>query len=271
MKTDCEHVLLVCSGWLFRSIAREEATKSFHRAPLIMAPPKILVILAAYLSLASSFKPVTKLGRYHVSRPVLLSTPRVLQPNARLLSVQHAAAPLTSSSSGSSSLGAPGKHRDDLVTVYWTPGCEFCARAKGLLDQMGLVWEGVDVGTGPDAASAREALAKLTGQSSVPQIYMGELKIGGYDDLVQLRDSGDLEAVVEAKGLLKVDLAAAAAATNSVAGEAEAVDIKTLHDPSSGVLNMLKTGAVTDAGGSAVEVCVCSCNTIICGLPTVKT
>jgi len=212
---------------------------------------KPLVLLAFYLHFASSFKPTVRLVSLHVSRPVALS-PRVLQ------TVQPIAWPLTiqrATSSGSGSLESQQKHQDNLVTVYWTPGCEFCARAKGLLDELGLVWEGVDVGTGSDAASAREALAKLTGQSSVPQIFVGDLKLGGFDELVQLRDSGELATMVESKGLLKAG-ATAAESENTVAADSETVDIKSLHDPRSGVLNVLKTGAITEAGGSAEEVCV---------------
>jgi glutaredoxin 3 len=135
--------------------------------------------------------------------------------------------------------------------VYWTPGCGFCARAKAALDALGLAWESVDVGSGPDAAAARSSLAARTGQTSVPQLFVGDLRLGGYDDLVQLRDSGDLEAMVQTKGLLK----AAPTPTASTNADAAAfVDVKALHDPASGVLNVLKSGTVCNAGGSAVEV-----------------
>jgi glutaredoxin 3 len=75
------------------------------------------------------------------------------------------------------------------VVVYLTPWCPFCRRARQLLDARGIDYEFVDV-TGNDAA--RAWLSKVSGQYTVPQIFVHGESIGGYTELAKLDRSGEL-------------------------------------------------------------------------------
>lgn len=80
------------------------------------------------------------------------------------------------------------------VTIYSTTYCVFCDRAKELLRNMGVLFDEVDV-TGDDAA--RERLVQMTGgKRTVPQIWIGEHYVGGYQDLLKLQNSGALQTLL---------------------------------------------------------------------------
>lgn len=71
----------------------------------------------------------------------------------------------------------------EVFTVYTTQTCPYCDMAKGLLKSKGLAFKEMNL-TGDE--SAREALRiKAGGRTSVPQIFLGERHIGGYDDLLK--------------------------------------------------------------------------------------
>lgn len=76
------------------------------------------------------------------------------------------------------------------IAVYTTTYCPYCVRAKQFLQSKGLAFTEVDV-TGDEAA--RQALVeKSGGRKTVPQIFIGEQPIGGFDDLVALDRAGQL-------------------------------------------------------------------------------
>ena len=74
------------------------------------------------------------------------------------------------------------------VTIYTTESCVFCLRAKEYLRSRGLAYEEVDV-TGDEAARA-QLMERANGQRTVPQIFVGEVHVGGYTDLVALDREG---------------------------------------------------------------------------------
>ena len=76
------------------------------------------------------------------------------------------------------------------VTVYTTPICPYCVRAKALLNKRGIPYEEVDVG-GDDAK--RAWLLQTTGRRTVPQIFIGGDPIGGSDELHELDRNGELQ------------------------------------------------------------------------------
>ncbi len=80
------------------------------------------------------------------------------------------------------------------VTIYTTPYCPFCVRAKKLLTQKKVAYEEIDVSSDDDA---RDKLAQRTGQQTVPQIYIGDKHIGGSDDLYALEHKGELDALLQ--------------------------------------------------------------------------
>lgn len=79
------------------------------------------------------------------------------------------------------------------VTIYTTPYCPYCHAAKDLLADKGVEFTEVDV-TGNPAERAR--LAQVTGQRTVPQIFIDEESIGGYDELAGLESRGELDVML---------------------------------------------------------------------------
>ena len=76
------------------------------------------------------------------------------------------------------------------VRVYSTLICPYCIRAKLLLKEKGIPFEEIDV-TGDH--EARQWLVGATGRRTVPQIFIGDEPIGGFDDLRALERSGELD------------------------------------------------------------------------------
>ena len=73
--------------------------------------------------------------------------------------------------------------------MYSTTWCTYCNAAKAFFKQKQLVFQEIDL-TNDDAG--REALVARTGRTSVPQIFIGEHHVGGYDDLRALDRAGGL-------------------------------------------------------------------------------
>jgi glutaredoxin 3 len=93
-------------------------------------------------------------------------------------------------------LGLPRPGDLDVpVVLYTTPWCGFCRAALALLRQRGIEHVEVDV-VGNDAA--RDWLAEITGQTTVPQVFVRGRSIGGYTELAALDHSGELDHLLEA-------------------------------------------------------------------------
>ena len=89
------------------------------------------------------------------------------------------------------------------VRVYTTLICPYCVRAKLLLRERGIAFEEIDVTRDHEA---RMWLVEKTGRRTVPQIFIGEEPIGGFDDLRELDRSGELAKKLEAlNGLPQID------------------------------------------------------------------
>lgn len=75
------------------------------------------------------------------------------------------------------------------VKVYSTATCPYCIHAKQLLDSQGISYEEIRVDL--DKA-AREEMEHLSRRRTVPQIFIGNHHVGGFDDLKALYDKGEL-------------------------------------------------------------------------------
>lgn len=82
------------------------------------------------------------------------------------------------------------------IEVYTTTYCPYCVRAKQLLDIKDLNYTEIDV-TNDDAARA-DLVVKSQGRRTVPQIFINDTPIGGYDDLRALEESGRLDQMLGA-------------------------------------------------------------------------
>jgi glutaredoxin 3 len=80
------------------------------------------------------------------------------------------------------------------VKLYTTSSCPFCLRAKRLLEARGIPFEEIDVGN-DDAL--REEIMQRTGRRTVPQIFIDERSIGGFEELAALDAAGQLAGLHE--------------------------------------------------------------------------
>jgi len=82
---------------------------------------------------------------------------------------------------------------DVSIVIYTTPFCGYCAAAKSLLKKKGMAYEEIDVSGN---AELRAELVERTGQRTVPQIYINEEHIGGFDDMNALDQAGKLDPLL---------------------------------------------------------------------------
>ena len=77
------------------------------------------------------------------------------------------------------------------IVMYSTGWCPYCDRARALLARKGLTFREIKVDENP---AEREAmLARSGGRRTVPQIFIGERHVGGFDDLYAIDKSGELD------------------------------------------------------------------------------
>ena len=76
------------------------------------------------------------------------------------------------------------------IEVYSTAVCPYCTSAKNFLKSKGLDWTEVRVDT--DSAQREAMLTRSGGRRTVPQIFINDHYVGGYDDLVAADRSGKL-------------------------------------------------------------------------------
>ncbi len=80
------------------------------------------------------------------------------------------------------------------VKLYTTPYCPYCIRAKQLLDHKQVTYTDIDVAGEP---ALRNEMMVLSGRHTVPQIWIGEQHVGGYDDLALLERQGRLDELLQ--------------------------------------------------------------------------
>ena len=82
------------------------------------------------------------------------------------------------------------------VEIYTSPLCGFCHRAKSLLNQKGVQFEETDVLSNPDEKPAM--IKRADGARTVPQIFIGDIHVGGCDELFSLERAGHLDGMLAA-------------------------------------------------------------------------
>jgi len=78
--------------------------------------------------------------------------------------------------------------------MYSTPLCGYCTAAKRLLRRKGLEYRDVNVFL---SAEKRAEMKERSGRRTVPQIFIGDTHVGGFDDLNALDRRGELDSLVE--------------------------------------------------------------------------
>ena len=76
------------------------------------------------------------------------------------------------------------------IEIYSTASCPYCVAAKNLLKSKGLEWTEVRVDV--DMAQRETMLARSGGRRTVPQIFINDQHVGGFDELAAAEHSGML-------------------------------------------------------------------------------
>ncbi|MDA8364211.1 MAG: glutaredoxin 3 [Gammaproteobacteria bacterium] len=79
------------------------------------------------------------------------------------------------------------------VLMYCTHICPYCNMADRLLERKGVKAEKIHV---DDLPEQRAEMVRITGRTTVPQIFIGKTHVGGYTDLAELERSGKLDTLL---------------------------------------------------------------------------
>jgi len=79
------------------------------------------------------------------------------------------------------------------VEIYTTQWCPYCSAAKSLLARKGVGYDEIDA-EDPEVRSAM--VQRANGRRTVPQIFIGETHVGGFDDMSALDRRGKLDALL---------------------------------------------------------------------------
>jgi len=80
------------------------------------------------------------------------------------------------------------------VTIYTRMMCGYCAAAKRLLDRKGVAYTEHDASFSPELR--QEMIQRANGRATFPQIFVGDVHVGGCDDLHALEAAGRLDALL---------------------------------------------------------------------------
>ncbi|WP_183943148.1 glutaredoxin 3 [Sphingomonas sp. BK580] len=80
------------------------------------------------------------------------------------------------------------------VEIYTKAFCPYCSRAMNLLARKGVSVEETDIGVERDKRA--EMIGRAAGRSTVPQIFIDGIHVGGSDDLAALERAGRLDAML---------------------------------------------------------------------------
>lgn len=80
------------------------------------------------------------------------------------------------------------------ITVYSKGWCPYCMAARALLEDKGVAFDVIDIGEAPERRG--EMLERARGRNTVPQIFVGETHVGGFDELNALERAGRLDALL---------------------------------------------------------------------------
>ncbi len=81
------------------------------------------------------------------------------------------------------------------ILIYTTSICPYCVMAKKLLDRKGAAYTEINVDSQP---GLRQEMMEKTKRRTVPQIYIGQLHVGGFDELYALETKKELDALLAA-------------------------------------------------------------------------
>ena len=80
------------------------------------------------------------------------------------------------------------------VVMYSTRFCPYCMRARFLLESKNVTYQDIGVDAHPEL---RREMMEKSGRRTVPQIWIGEHHIGGFDDLARIEQTGKLDELLK--------------------------------------------------------------------------
>ena len=84
-----------------------------------------------------------------------------------------------------------------VITLYSSAICPYCVMAKNFLKSKGRDWTEVRIDLDP---AEREKMIARAKRTSVPQIFVGDVHVGGYDDMMALHRAGKFEPLLAGEG-----------------------------------------------------------------------
>jgi len=81
------------------------------------------------------------------------------------------------------------------VTVYMGPMCSFCDAAKRLLTRNNIPYKEINIAL--DEVKKEEMLKKSNGKRTIPQIFIEDYHVGGYKELRELENKGELDNLIK--------------------------------------------------------------------------
>eukprot|EP00276_Gloeochaete_wittrockiana_P010376 CAMPEP_0184652368 /NCGR_PEP_ID=MMETSP0308-20130426/10069_1 /TAXON_ID=38269 /ORGANISM="Gloeochaete witrockiana, Strain SAG 46.84" /LENGTH=104 /DNA_ID=CAMNT_0027087205 /DNA_START=2089 /DNA_END=2403 /DNA_ORIENTATION=- len=89
----------------------------------------------------------------------------------------------------------------DPVVVFSKTYCPYCTKVKGLFEELKVKAKIYELDDLPDGDSIQEALAAITGQRTVPNVFIGGNHVGGCDNTVAAQKSGKLKQLLSSAGI----------------------------------------------------------------------
>ena len=80
------------------------------------------------------------------------------------------------------------------ITVYIGPMCSYCDAAKRLLNKKNIPYKEINIAL--EEGKMEEMLKKSNGMKTIPQIFIEDHHIGGYDELRALENKGELDKLI---------------------------------------------------------------------------
>lgn len=81
-----------------------------------------------------------------------------------------------------------------LIEIYTTRWCPYCRMAKALLNRKHVTYTEIDLSA--ERERRGEMIQRANGRTTVPQIFIGPVHVGGSDDLHALEHAGKLDALL---------------------------------------------------------------------------
>jgi glutaredoxin len=93
------------------------------------------------------------------------------------------------------------KNADNQVMIYSKTYCPYCSQVKSLFSQLNIPTKVVELDQLEDGDAVHEALIEVIGKRTVPQVFIGNVHVGGCDDTMAAKSSGQLNKLLADAGV----------------------------------------------------------------------